>query len=93
VLFPKEQVRIVGSSKAYVRDGREGRKVRACFCPDCGTTVFWYPEIAPDAIGIALGAFADPSFPAPALSIWEETKHPWVAFQHEPRHFQSSRGA
>lgn len=90
VLFPKEQVRIDGPTKEYVRNGQEGRKVRACFCPDCGTTVFWRPEKAPDAIGVALGAFADPSFPEPTVSIWEEAKHPWVAFQHELRHSQSS---
>jgi len=90
VLFPKEQVRIDGPTKEYVRNGQEGRKVRAYFCPDCGTTVFWLPEKAPDAIGVALGAFADPSFPEPTVSIWEVSKHPWVAFRHELRHSQSS---
>jgi hypothetical protein len=91
VLFPKGQVRIHGLSKEHVRDGQEGRKVRFYFCPDCGTTVFWHPEVGPDAIGVALGAFADPSFPEPTVSIWEEAKHPWVTFQHELRHSQSSR--
>jgi hypothetical protein len=37
-------------------------------------------------IGIALGAFADPSFPAPTVSIWEQTRHPWVDFTLELDH-------
>lgn len=90
VLFAKDQVRIEGPSKEHVRDGQAGRKVRFHFCPDCGTTVFWYPEVAPDAIGVALGAFADPSVEEPTISIWEAAKHPWVGFRHELRHAQSS---
>jgi hypothetical protein len=90
-LFRKAQVRVVGPSSKYVRTGQEGRRVRFHFCPDCATTLFWHPDVGPEAIGIALGAFADPSFPAPTVSMWEEAKHPWVAFRHELRHSQSSR--
>ena len=91
VLFSNEQVRIDGPSNEYVRNGGEGRKVRFHFCPYCGTTLFWHADRGPDAIGVALGAFADPVFPEPTVSIWEEAKHPWVAFRHELRHFQASR--
>jgi hypothetical protein len=24
-------------------------------------------------------AFADPSFPAPNIAVWEESRHPWVS--------------
>jgi hypothetical protein len=89
-IFQKKQVQTEGSSKEYVRDGQEGRKLRFHFCPDCGTTVFWRAEKRPDLIGVALGAFADPSFPEPTLSIWEEVQHSWVAFRHELGHFPSS---
>ena len=34
--FPKEQVRIEGPSKVYVRGSGSGRKVEFHFCPDCG---------------------------------------------------------
>jgi len=46
-------------SKVYVRAGDSGRKVEFHFCPDCGTSVFWYAEARPDHIGIASGTFAD----------------------------------
>ena len=81
--FPKEQVRTEGPSKVYVRGSDSGRKIEFHFCPDCGSTVFWYWELFPDLIGVAFGAFADPSMRAPTVSVWEATRHPWAAFDHQ----------
>ena len=39
------------------------------FCPECGSTLFWEPERMPPLIGVAVGAFADPSFPQPEQSV------------------------
>jgi len=86
--FAKEQVRVEGPSKGYVYVGDSGRKVERHFCPDCGSTVLWYAETAPDLIGIAMGAFADPLMPWPLVSAWETTRHPWVTFGHELLHFE-----
>ena len=87
VYFEKAQVRVEGASKVYIRDGQEGRKVRCHFCPECGTTVYGEADVRPDGIVVAFGAFADPSLPAPTLSVWEESRHPWVAFGHDLAHF------
>jgi len=86
--LPKEQVRTEGRgtegrSKVYVRGSDSGRKIEFHFCPDCGSTVFWHAEVVPDLIGIAFGTFADPSMPRPTLSVWEQTRHPWVTFDHQ----------
>lgn len=32
----------------------------------------------PEHVMIAVGAFADPSFPAPGVSVYEERQHPWA---------------
>lgn len=85
--FPKARVRTEGPSNVYVRGNNSGRKNEFHFCPNCGSTVFWYPEVAPDLIGIAFGAFADPSMPWPTLSVFEKTRHLWVAFDHQLDHF------
>ena len=81
--FRKQQVRTEGTSKVYVHTSDSGRKIEAHFCPDCGSTVFWNAEIFPDLIGIAFGAFADPTVPWPTVSVWEATRHPWVTFDHQ----------
>ena len=72
-----------GRSKVYVRGSDSGRKIEIHFCPACGSSVFWYAEVVPDLIGIASGTFADPSMPRPTLSVWEQTRHPWVSFDHQ----------
>lgn len=36
-------------------------------------------------IGVAVGAFADPTFRSPGFSAWEQTRHDWLAFTHELR--------
>jgi hypothetical protein len=76
--YPANAVTISGTPKEYVRTGESGGKVRAYFCPDCGSTVFWKPDKFPGIIGVAVGAIADPDFPAPNKSIFEQSKHAWV---------------
>ena len=85
--FPAGRVRIQGRSTDYLRvsDDGEGRTFR--FCPDCGATVYYTTENAPDLIALPIGAFADPSFPQPTVSVWESRKYPWLplpdGIQHE----------
>ena len=75
--FPAERVRIAGESREFVRRSDEDdEERRQRFCPDCGSTVFWM--VGPDSIAIAVGTFADPGFPAPWVSVWEERMHSWV---------------
>jgi len=57
------------------------------FCPTCGTNLFWELDRRPDSIGVAVGGFIDPSFPAPTRSVWEESRHRWVSFGYELDHF------
>ena len=85
--FDRQQVRIEGSSTVYVRDGQEGRKLRNHFCPVCGTNLFWELYARPNHIGVAAGGFVDPSFPTPTRSVWEESRHSWVAFGNDLDHF------
>ena len=89
--FKREHVHAEGPSKIYVRAGQEGRKLRQHFCPTCGTTVFWDADLRPDHIGVAVGAFHDSNFPRPTRSIWEDSKHEWVAFAHDVPHFAQAR--
>jgi hypothetical protein len=37
-------------------------------------------------IAIPVGAFADPSFPAPSRSIYESRRHPWVGLPEAIEH-------
>ena len=77
--FRRADVQIQGESRTYVRVGDEGSRVSFHFCPVCGGTVHYAVAGHDDeAIAIPVGAFADPSFPAPVFSVYEDRKHAWV---------------
>lgn len=85
--FPRDAVTISGRSTAYVRTGDSGNRATFHFCPDCGSTVYYLTEHAQDVIAVPVGAFADPSFPAPKVSVYEVRRHPWVAVPADAEHF------
>ncbi|HUB14979.1 MAG TPA: GFA family protein [Acetobacteraceae bacterium] len=71
--------KVSGGATEYVRVGDQGARFRFRFCPVCGTTVFHSEEAdAHGFISVAVGAFADPDFPPPRISIYECRRHPWV---------------
>jgi hypothetical protein len=76
--FPAEQVRISGDSTEWVHVGDSGGVTDFHFCPLCGSTVWYRGGGMPELIAVAIGAFADPDFLAPRVSVWEERKHDWV---------------
>ncbi len=86
--FPAETVTISGRSKEFIRDGGSGGKVRNYFCTNCGSTVYWKLDNAPSIVGVAVGAMADPKYPAPIRSVFEQSKHEWVQISGAVEHFQ-----
>jgi hypothetical protein len=77
--YLKTQVECRGVSKAYSRKADSGFEIRFYFCPECGSTVYWETSKYPDRCGIAVGCFADPTFPPPTLSMYEHYKHHWLS--------------
>jgi hypothetical protein len=77
--WPADRVEVTGRSSEYVRSSDEGAAHKFRFCPDCGTTVFWTSTSRPDTVAVAIGAFADPSFPQPTVSVYGERRHPWLS--------------
>jgi hypothetical protein len=76
--FPRDRVRISGQFTAYVRMTDEGEPRTYHFCPECGATVYYVLGSAPEVVAVPIGAFGDPNFPTPGISIWESRKHDWV---------------
>jgi hypothetical protein len=84
--FPLDSVRIQGESSQYVRTGDEGGKGTFSFCPKCGATVHYSVDFDAENIFIPVGAFADPTFPAPVISVYEERLHSWVTMPADIEH-------
>ncbi len=76
--FRRDEVTVEGRSTQFVRVADSGNSVTFLFCPVCGATVYWEPSALPGFVSVAVGAFADPSFPAPRVSIYEARRHAWA---------------
>ena len=81
--FPAEQVEVAGEAKSWTAVGDSGGSATFHFCPTCGGTVWYSGGGFADLIAIPVGTFADPHFPPPRLSVWEERKHEWVEIRGE----------
>ncbi|WP_437827026.1 GFA family protein [Sorangium sp. So ce1153] len=86
--FRRESVKIKGSGKDFVRVGDEGTKSTFTFCPECGATVYYAMAGHEDMIAIPVGAFADPDFPGPTYSVYEERMHGWVVMPQDIEHMR-----
>lgn len=85
--FATDQVQIEGESREYLRIADSGNPISFHFCPACGSTVYYHIHDAPDVIAVAVGAFADPDFPKPGVSVYESRRHDWVVVPHDVEHF------
>lgn len=87
--WPIERVRSEGRASEWARIGDSGGKGTFRFCPTCGAIVYWLfsePDAAPEFIVVPIGAFADPSFPPPAVSVYEARMHSWVRMPENIEH-------
>ncbi len=81
----EDVVSITGPCTEYTRKSQFAKMITFSFCPTCGTSVFWRLEAQPDKIGIAVGCFNDPSFPAPESVHHLDGKLDWVTFPESMR--------
>ena len=83
--------KVFGTATEHVRIGDQGARFTFSLCPVCGTTVFHSEDGVDESVGVAVGALADPGFPAPRVSVYDSRRHPWVrlppgtvAFDRDP---------
>jgi hypothetical protein len=82
---------VVGTATEYVRTGDHGARFTFRFCPICGTTLYHTEDGNDGSVSVAVGAFADPDFPPPRVSVHDCRRHPWLqlplgvkAFERDP---------
>jgi hypothetical protein len=86
--LPREHVTIEGRSTTWTFPvaGAPPAEFRSCdsggatyhFCPECGSTVYWDIDAAPDVVGVAVGGFTDATFPPPMISGFEAYGADWA---------------
>jgi hypothetical protein len=91
VFYARGQVVVEqGQTHAFERPSASGFPVTFRFCPRCGANLYWEPARMPERIGVAVGAFADPNFPAPEQSVWVEEKHHLLPLPEGMRAFEGN---
>ena len=73
---------VFGTATEYTRIGDQGARFTFRFCPVCGTNVFHTEEGNNESVSVAVGAFADPGFPAPRVSVYDSRRHAWLELPH-----------
>ena len=82
--FRREQIAFAGTATEYTRAAASGNTLTFRFCPHCGSTVYWTGTSFPGLVAVAIGTLADPTFPAPTVSVWEDSRHPWLPPPSDP---------
>ncbi len=88
--WPNGQVSLQGRAETWARTADSGHRATYTFCPSCGSTVTYVIEGWPGVTAVPVGAFADPTFPAPTFSVYENRRHPWVTIAGEHVEHSSS---
>ena len=78
--------RLQGQTATYQYTGDSGQPVIRHFCPTCGANVYLEPLAMPGFVSIPVGAFADPAFPPPTVSVYEDRKQRWVVLPEGVEH-------
>ena len=78
VRYRADQVTVTGAWATYSRMSETGRTATYKFCSNCGNTVVWENEGLPGIIALPVGAFADPTFPTPWVSLFESRRAAWL---------------
>jgi hypothetical protein len=89
--YPADELTVVGNAKRFERPTASGGVFESFFCPECGSTVYAKTSKHPTMVGVATGAIADPKFPAPTRSVWEQSMHHWVTMSGDIQHFPRGR--
>lgn len=79
--WPDDCVTIRGEAAVWEAVSDSGNRAAFRFCPRCGATVAYASTGVPGFTSVPVGGFADPAFPPPTVSVYEERRHAWVAIE------------
>ena len=74
----KDFLVISGKTHIYPVENAQGKQERH-FCPQCGTTLFWFADVFEGFVGVAGGCFVDEPLPMPTVSAMPENQCSWFS--------------
>jgi hypothetical protein len=89
--YPVAAVVIAGRVQEFTRATDSGNAFTTGFCPSCGSTVYARTSRMPEIVGVTVGTIADPAFPRPLRSVYEQSKHHWIELPDSITHHTRGR--
>lgn len=89
--YPHDQLAVEGVAKRFDRDTALGGRFETFFCPECGSSVYFRGSKNPGVTGVAIGAIVDGHEMTPVRSVWEQSRHCWVAVPDAVERFDRGR--
>ena len=89
--YPTESVTLAGDAREFSRGTDSGNLFTTGFCPTCGSTVYARASRVPEIVGVTVGSIADPAFPRPVRSVYEQSRHHWIDLPAEMAHHPRGR--
>ena len=91
--YPEDYVAFAGEAREYSRPTDSGNTFTTGFCPDCGSTLYGKASGFPGIVGVTLGTVEGAVLPVPVRSVYEQSKHRWVAMPAETQGFVRGRNS
>ena len=88
---PEDYVAISGEAREYARATDSGNTYTTGFCPGCGSTLYGKASGFPGVVGLTVGTISQPGFARPTRSVYEQSRHHWVAMPAETQGFVRGR--
>ena len=89
--YPHASVTFGGEAREYSRGTDSGETYTTGFCPNCGSTLYGKGSRPPDVVGVTVGTISDPALPAPARSVYEQSRHHWLTMPESTPGFVRGR--
>lgn len=89
--YPAGQVSVAGEAREFTRPTDSGHSFTTGFCPTCGSTVYARASRLSEIVGVTVGTIADPAFPRPLRSVYEQSRHHWIALPESIPRFARGR--
>ena len=74
----KEDFRLNGQPKVYLKTAESGNKRVQAFCPDCGTHLYATSEKDQQIFGIRLGTVKERDRLTPKRQVWTRSAQKWA---------------
>lgn len=78
VAVPRENLRITGTLKVYVKTAESGNRRALSFCPECGTSIHGGNVDGTGPVTLRVGTARQRAKLPPKTQIWCRSALPWV---------------